>query len=97
MQMARLVNQKIVNNQGFPLEGKFQLEVEFHKSQHEDDQNGQPRTSIEVYQQEGEAQIVQGQEGSSTEEEESYILVRDRKRRVVKPPKRYAQADVIGV
>ena len=30
------------------------------------------------------------------EEEESYMLIRDRKRRVVKPLKRYAQADVIS-
>ena len=70
--------------------------MEFHKSQYEDDQNGQPGTSTEVDQQEGEAQTNQGQERSSNEEEESYILVRNRKRRAVKPPKRYAQADVIS-
>ena len=48
MQIVRLVNWKTVNNQDSPLEGKFQLEVEFHNSQHEDDQNGQPGTSTEV-------------------------------------------------
>ena len=77
-------------NQGSQSEEKFQLEVEFHKSQNEDDQNGQLGTSAEVDQQEGETQPEQGQEGSSTKEEESYMLVRDRKRRVVKPLKRYA-------
>ena len=87
--MARLVNWKTVNK-GSSTEEKFQLELEFHKSHNKDDQNGQPGTSAEVDQQEGESKPKQGQEGSSMEEEESYILVSDRKRKVVKPQKRYA-------
>ena len=47
MQMAKLVNWKTVN-EGSLLEEKFQLEVEFHKSHHKDDQNGQPRTNAEI-------------------------------------------------
>ena len=37
-----------------------------------------------------------GQEESSAKEEESYMLVKDRKRRAIKPPSRYAQANVIS-
>ena len=70
--------------------------MEFQKNHHEDDLSGQTGTSAEIDQQEGETQLEQGHEDSSIEEEDSYILVWDRKRRVVKPPKRYAQADIIS-
>ena len=70
--------------------------MEFQKNHREVDQSGQAGTSAEVDQQEGETQIEQGQKDSSTEEEETYMLVRDKKRRAIKPPKRYAQADVIS-
>ena len=48
--MARLVNWKTFN-EGSSLEEKFELEVEFHKSHHKDDLNGQPGTSAKVDQQ----------------------------------------------
>ena len=48
--------------------------MEFHQSHHKDNQSGQPGTIVEADQQEGETQREQGQEDSSTEEEESYSL-----------------------
>ena len=39
-----------------PRNRSFSLKVEFHKSHHEDNQNGQPVTSAKVDQQEGETQ-----------------------------------------
>ena len=67
--MVKLVNQKTVN-EGSSSKEKFQLEVEFQKKHDEVDQTGQAGTSTEVDQKEGETQTEQGQEDSSTEEDD---------------------------
>ena len=88
-QVANMMNWIATNKQVQENYDNVQLEVELGGLNMIDEQNLQEQAATGDDQQDHE----HGDQEESSTDEDSYILVRDRKRRVTRPPQRYAQAD----